>query len=66
MTKQLNSIFTLPNNKGTYTVIEKELHFLDCFSKEWEPFNKDYEFVITEKDMKKLKNKLGSFQVYKN
>jgi hypothetical protein len=56
---------TLPD-KGTYTVINKELHFLDFFSKEWESFNKDYEFILTKEEKKNLKNYLGSFEINKN
>lgn len=53
-------------NKGTFTVINKELHFLDFFSKKWEAFNKDYEFILTKKEKQNLKNNLGSFEIYKN
>tara|TARA_R100001443_G_scaffold100228_1_gene107528 strand:+ start:392 stop:574 length:183 start_codon:yes stop_codon:yes gene_type:complete len=56
---------TLPD-KGTYTVINKELHFLDFFSKEWESFNKDYEFILTKEEKQNLKNYLGSFEINKN
>ena len=53
-------------NKGTYTVINKELHFLDFFSKEWEAFNKDYEFILTKEEKQNLKNYLGNFEINKN
>ena len=56
---------TLPD-KGTYAVINKELHFLDFFSKEWESFNKDYEFILTKEEKQSLKNYLGSFEINKN
>jgi len=48
---------------GTFSVIDKELHFLDCFSKEWECFDKDYLDILTEKELKKLKNSLGKFKI---
>jgi hypothetical protein len=58
-------IFTLPNNKGTFTNIDGELHFLDCFSKEWEPFCIDYKDVLDESEIKTLKQKLGDFIMYR-
>ena len=57
--------FTL-GEKGTYTVINKELYFLDYFSKEWESFNKDYAFILTEEDMQTLKKHIGNFEINKN
>jgi len=53
-------------DKGTYTVINKELHFLDYFSKEWESFNKDYAFILTKEDMQTLKKNMGNFEINKN
>jgi len=51
---------------GIYSVIENELHFLCCFSKEWESFNIDYIGVLTRKQLHKLKVYLGNFEVYAN
>ena len=52
--------------QGIYSVIENELHFLCCFSKEWEAFNIDYIGVLTRKQLHKLKVYLGNFEVYAN
>jgi len=51
---------------GRYSVIENELHFLCCFSKEWEALNSDYINVLTKKQLQKLKGYLGNFKVYAN
>tara|TARA_R110000868_G_scaffold268274_2_gene527492 strand:+ start:122 stop:346 length:225 start_codon:yes stop_codon:yes gene_type:complete len=51
---------------GRFSVIENELHFLCCFSKEWEAFNSDYIDVLTKKQLHKLKSYLGNFEVYAN
>ena len=53
-------------DKGTFTVINKELHFLDYFSKEWESFNKDFAFILTKEDMQTLKKHMGNFEINKN
>ena len=42
------SIITILN-VGTFKVIDNELHFLDCFTKEWETFNKEYIDFISQK-----------------
>ena len=63
-------VVTIKRNKdfvvGTYSVIENELHFLCCFSKEWEALNSEYIGVLTKKQLHKLKSYLGSFEVYAN
>ena len=52
---------------GTFAAINNELHFLDCFTKEWESFNKDYiDFTFTKKEWLKVKECLGDFKVYGN
>ena len=48
---------------GTFSVIDNELHFLDCFSKKWECFDIAYLCILTEKELEKLKNKLGKFKI---
>ena len=51
-------------DKGTFTVIDKKLHFLDCVSKEWEECMDCVLDVLTTKDIKKLINKLGQCTIY--
>ena len=58
-------VYTFPDNTGTFKVIDGELHFLDCFSKEWEPFCIDYKDVLDESEIKTLKQKLGDFTMYR-
>ena len=48
-----------------FKVVDGELHFLDCFSKEWEAFCFDYKDVLTHDQMKTLKKELGEFTMYK-
>ena len=45
-------------NIGTFKHIDKDLYFLDWFSKEWEEY--DYSFnLLTKKEIKKVEEKLG-------
>ena len=48
---------------GTFSIIDNELHFLDCFSKKWQCFDLSYLCIFTEKELKKLKNSLGKFKI---
>ena len=40
----------IKTNVGTFKIIKNELHFLDYFSKKWEPFNKEYIDLVFTKD----------------
>ena len=51
---------------GKFSTIDNELHFLCCYSKEWEAFNRDYIGILTKKELHKLKGYLGNFKVYAN
>ena len=51
---------------GKFSTIDNELHFLCCYSKEWEAFNRDYIDILTKKQLHKLKCYLGNFEVYAN
>lgn len=51
---------------GKFSTIDNELHFLCCYSKEWEAFNRDYIGILTKKQLQKLKGYLGNFEVYAN
>ena len=58
------SIITILN-VGTFKVIDNELHFLDCFTKEWETFNKEYiDFIFTKEEWLKVVKRLGNFKAY--
>jgi len=63
--KQVESVYTFSDNTGTFKVIDGELHFLDCFSKEYEAFCIDYKDVLNDDQIKTLKEKLGDFTMYK-
>ena len=51
---------------GKFSTVDNELHFLCCYSKEWEAFNRDYIGILTKKELHKLKGYLGNFKVYAN
>ena len=61
----VEKVYTFPDNTGTFKVIEGELHFLDCFSKEYEAFCIDYKDVLNDDQIKTLKEKLGDFTMYR-
>ena len=57
----------IKTNVGTFKIIKNELHFLDYFSKKWEPFNKEYiDLVFTKDEWQKLKKYLGNFEGFGN
>tara|TARA_R100001443_G_scaffold117176_1_gene140285 strand:+ start:1683 stop:1889 length:207 start_codon:yes stop_codon:yes gene_type:complete len=51
---------------GKFKTIKNILYFLDCYSNEWEEFNKDYLFILEKEEIKKLKKHLGNFKVLPN
>ena len=51
---------------GKFKTIKNILYFLDCYSNEWEEFNKDYLLILEKEEIKKLKKHLGNFKVWGN
>ena len=58
--KTTNSIVVSRGDElvGTFKYIDKELYFLDWFSKEWEAYVYSFN-LLTKKEIKKVKEKLG-------